>query len=160
MPSPVLIPPQLAEAYGGGISILVGTRDANLAPDASKGIGVVVHPDRHRLTIFVSTLACEQCIANARDNGMIAVAFSSALDHQTTQVKGKVIEVRDATEAEREIIERYKIALTEVLAVTGLSRAVIRGVRTWPATAITFEVHEIYQQTPGPGAGEPLQAAR
>jgi hypothetical protein len=156
----VLIPPELVEMFESGVSILVGTRDASLMPDASRAVGAVVHRNRHQLTIFLPTDAAERALANIRDNGHIAVAFSSVLDHRTTQVKGRVVEDRPATEEEREICAGYRVALGEVLGMTGLARAVVRGVTVWPSTAITLEVQDLFQQTPGPGAGERLEAKR
>lgn len=156
-PPAVLIPPDLVEFFESGVSILVGTRDASLVPDAARGVGAVVHPDNRHLTVFLPTEVAERPIVNVRETGIVAVAFSHALDHHSTQVKGRVVEVRPGREEERELCTRYKVALTEVLAVTGVPRAVIRTVTVWPATAITLEVQDLFQQTPGPGAGERLQ---
>lgn len=157
-PPPVVIPSALAETFEGGVSILVGTRDASLVPEGALATGAVVHPDRRRITIFLPTSPNARAIANARDTGIIAVAFSNSIDHQTTQVKGRVVEVRPGTEVEREVCERYRVALAEQLYIIGQSRTILRGVNIWPATALTLEVEDLFQQTPGPGAGERLQS--
>lgn len=158
-PPPVVIPAELAELFEGGISILVGTRDPDLVPESAMAAGAVVHPDRRRITIFLPVEPNERALANLRETGVIAVAFSNSIDHHTTQVKGRVVELRPGTEAEEQVCTRYRIALGELLAVVGHPRATVRSVNVWPSTAVTFEVDDIFQQTPGPGAGERLQTS-
>lgn len=153
---PVLISTELAETFEGGVSILVGTRDSARVPEGALGVGAIVHPDRRRITILLPTEPNARAIANVRETGIIAVAFSNSIDHQTTQVKGRVLEVRAGTEEEHEVCIRYRVALAERLAIVGQLRSVVRGVVVWPATAVTFEVEDLFQQTPGPGAGERL----
>jgi hypothetical protein len=157
--SPIVIPHELAELFESGVSILVGTRDASLVPDASRGVGAVVHPDRRHLTVFVPTDVAERPVANARDTKVIAVSFSGILDHKSIQVKGRVVEIRQGTEAEREVCTRYHVAFGEILTMAGIARQTIRALNVWPSTAITFEATDIFQQTPGPGAGERIETA-
>ncbi len=152
-----VIPQDLAELFESGVSTLVGTRDRSLVPDASRAVGAVVHPDRRHITIFLPTAVAARALANIADNAFVAVAFSSILDHKTTQVKGRVIEVRPATASEHQVCARYHAAFAEVLAIAGIARATLRQLNVWPSTAITFETTDIFQQTPGPGAGERLE---
>lgn len=147
----------LGEMFESGVSILVGTRSASFLPEAARGCGALVHPDRRRLTLFVPAAVAERTLANLADNGQIAVGFSNILDHKTMQVKGRAVETRDASENERDTIVRYQGAFIEVLAMIGLPRTRTRPWNVWPSKAITIEVDEIFHQTPGPGAGEPYR---
>src|SRR3954471_23945050 len=135
---PTLISDDLAAVFEGGVSVLVGTRDADRVPEATRGMGAVVHPDRRRVTVFLPVAVSERAIANLRANGLIAVGFSSILDSKTVQVKGRVEELRDASEAEREVVMRYVVAFAEVLFFTGIPRAIVRDVNAWPCHAVTF----------------------
>lgn len=155
---PAFVSQDLAELFEGGVSILIGTRDSALRPECTRGVGAVVHPDRSRLTIYLPVETSAIAIANLRDNGLVAVGFSSMLDHRTHQVKGKVEEIREATEADREIVARYHVAFSEVLYMTGIPRALSRTMNVWPCHAITFEATDIFVQTPGPNAGERVGA--
>lgn len=155
----VVIPEELAEFFEGGLSILVGTRDASLRPEATRGCGAVVHPDRTRLTVFLPTEVAGRALANLRDNGLISVGFSSILDARTLQVKGRLEELRDATEADRPVITHYHAAYAEILYFTGLPRALSRRFNVWPSIAVTFVVTDIFHQTPGPNAGARLGAS-
>lgn len=159
MSSPI-VSEDLAELFESGVSILVGTRDASLVPEATRGCGAIVHPDRRRLTIFLPTSVAGRAVANLEDNGKIAVGFSRVLDHRTIQVKGKLEGTRPATDAEREVIARYHVAYAEMIYMVGIPRARTRTMNVWPSVAITFEVTDIFHQTPGPGAGERLKVSR
>jgi hypothetical protein len=152
------IPGDLLEHFEGGISILVGTRDASLIPEATRGAGALVHPDREHLTVFLPTDVSQRAIANLRDNGRVAVGFSHPLDAKTLQVKGTVESIRDATDAERAVVERYLVAFAEVLFLAGLPRAITRTMNIWPCHAVTFEVTDLFLQTPGPNAGARMDA--
>jgi hypothetical protein len=154
-----IIPLELAELFESGVSVLVGTRDASLRPEATRATGAMVHPDRRRITIFIPVSVAERALANLEDNGQIAVGFSSLLDHKTMQVKGRVEETRPALEGEREIISRYHAAYAEVLYMVGIPKSLVRLLNVWPSMAVTFEVTDIFHQTPGPGAGERLKTA-
>src|SRR6188472_1190594 len=117
---PISITDDLVELFESGVSILVGTRDASRRSEATRGVGAFVHPDRRRLTVFLPSDVSQLAVENLRDNGQVAVGFSRTLDHKTLQVKGRVEEIRDATEAEREIITRYHFAFAEILFQTGI----------------------------------------
>lgn len=156
MSAPV-IPKEIAELFESGVSLLIGTRDAKLVPEATRGCGAVVHACRTQLTVFIPDTAGRIALANLKDNGKIAVNFSSVLDHKALQVKGKLVDTRPAREDEREILLRYHAAFTEVLYLVGIPRSVTRLLDDWPCTAVTFEVTDIFHQTPGPGAGERLK---
>jgi hypothetical protein len=153
-----LIPDDLVELFESGVSILVGTRDTSLRSEATRGVGVVVHPDRDRLTVFLPVDVSARAIANLRDNGCVAVGLSSMLDHKTLQVKGRLEEIRDATDADREVIARYHVAFAEILAITGIPRAISRQLNVWPCHAVTFIATDLFLQTPGPNAGERVKA--
>jgi hypothetical protein len=148
----------LVELFESGVSILVGTTSRAKTPEATRAVGAVVHADRQRLTVFLPTDVAARPLANLEANGLVAVGFSSVLDHRTLQVKGKAEEVRPANADEHELIRRYHAAFGETLYVTGIPRAVTRRLNVWPATAVTFVVTDIFLQTPGPKAGERLGA--
>jgi hypothetical protein len=146
----------LTELFESGVSILVGTRDASFVPEAMRGCGAIVHPDRRHITVFLPTSVSERTVANLRDNAQVAVAFSRVLDHASIQVKGRVEDIRPATETDRDVIARYHVAFAEMIYMAGIPRARTRTMNVWPSVAITFEVTDIFEQTPGPRAGERL----
>jgi predicted pyridoxine 5'-phosphate oxidase superfamily flavin-nucleotide-binding protein len=153
----VPIPEDLVDFLEGGVSILVGTRDATLRPDASRAVGARVSGDRERITLFLSERTAARALSNLEDNARIAVGFSRPHDHFAIQLKGSVTERRPASDAERVVPERYLAAYVEQLYLVGLPRSITRRIVVWPGVAVTVAVEDLFVQTPGPGAGKRLE---
>lgn len=153
-----MIPAELVDFLESGISILVGTRDAQLRPDCCQGIGARVE-NEHEITVFVAAQVLERQLPNLQDNGRAAVCFARAEDHHSIQVKGQVLEIEEATEADRPIIERYRRGLSQDLFIAGVPVRATLALAHWPARAVRVRVESIFVQTPGPGAGNAFAQA-
>lgn len=151
-----MISDALRQLVQGGVSTMLGTRDRELVPECVRAVGSVVHADGRRLTVFLPHATAARSVANLRANGQVAVTFSEVPTHRTRQVKGRALVVRDATEAERAIMERYLDAFAKELDIVGLPPSVSRRISFLPAHAVEIEVTEVFDQTPGPGAGARL----
>jgi hypothetical protein len=152
------VTPDLVDLLEGGVSIFVGTSDAERRPEATRAVGALVSPDRTKVTVFVPVATAQRAVENLAHRREIAVGFSRTLDHVSIQIKGAAAEVRLATDAERSICERYLGAYVEALHVIGLPRSLTRRMTVWPAYALEVEVRDVFAQTPGPGAGNRLEA--
>jgi hypothetical protein len=151
-----VIDAELAEFLESGITILVGTRDAELRPETMRGVGAHVQAGGAELTVYLPETTATASVANLRDNGRIAVAFGRPADHRTIQVKGQVVEIAPADDEDRERIERYHSALAESWGFVGVPPRVTARLAWWPCHRVRLRVEEIFVQTPGPGAGAPL----
>lgn len=138
-----------------GVSILVGTRDAALCPASVRGVGARVLPNQNAVTVYLPEATSRKAVANLRQNGEIAVAFSRPIDNLAIQLKGSCSRVCVAGEDERAFPERYAVAFAEMTCAVGMPRGLMKRMTVWPAWAATFEVRHVFSQTPGPGAGEP-----
>ncbi len=155
-----MVSAELASFLESGIAILVGSRDARLFPECMRGVGARVEAGGEELTVFLPEAAAGRTLANLADNGRAAVGFSRAGDHRSFQVKGRVVALGPATEADRSWIERYRCAwATELAAVVGLPSRITLRMAYWPAHAVRIRVEAVFVQTPGPGAGGRLGAA-
>ncbi|GMV15177.1 MAG: pyridoxamine 5'-phosphate oxidase family protein [Polyangiaceae bacterium] len=154
-----MISDALRQLLRGGVSTMLGTRDAQLVPECARAVGCVVHADGRRLTLFLPQATAARSVANLRDNGQVAVTFSEVPTHRTRQLKGRAVVVREATNAERAIMERYVEAFAKELDIVGLPPSVSRRIAFLPAHAVEIEVTEVFDQTPGPGAGARLAAS-
>jgi len=146
------ISPELAEFLESGISIQVGSRDARLTPEVARAFGARVEAGGREVTLFLPVATAGRTLANARENGRLAVCFS-AIDHRSYQVKGRLKAVREADERDRAAIERYRAALAQIYGVVGMPPRLTYRIRHWPAHAVCIEVEALFLQTPGPGAG-------
>jgi hypothetical protein len=150
------LPEELCEFIESGVSILVGSRDAELRPAGVRGFGARVGNDRTTLTVHLPDVNSGRVIANVRENGLIAVTFSRPIDHRAIQVKGTAIAVRGSNDEDRRTQEQYRAAFMEQVYAVGMPRAVMRRVVYWPSTAVEFVVEGLFIQTPGPSAGKSL----
>jgi len=153
------ISPDLAEFLQSGIGVLVGSRDARMVPEVARAFGARVEAGGGELTVFLPVATAERTLANALENGRLAVCFS-AVDHRSYQIKGRMQDVRAADEDERRSIERYRAALAQHYGAVGMPPRLTYRISHWPAHAVRLEVEAIYIQTPGPGAGGPIGEQR
>ena len=154
-----MISADLAPFLESGISILVGTRDARLRPDAVRAVGARVEHGGEELTLLLPDATAAGCLADLRDNGRIAACFSRARDHRSIQVKGRVTRAAPADAADREVVERYRAAVAQEWGFVGLPPRITFRVAHWPCHAVRLRVEAVFVQTPGPGAGAPLGGA-
>jgi hypothetical protein len=146
----------LLELFASGVDLYVATRSEDLVPESMLGMGIRVHADRRRVTVYVPTAGAAATLANLENNGQIAATLCRPPDHRTIQLKGRCTGVRASTADDRALQEVFRSAMVEALAVVGVPRALTRGLPWWPSTAVDFEVDGIFTQTPGPDAGERL----
>jgi hypothetical protein len=109
------------------------------------------------MTVFLPKATATPTLANLEDNGAIAVTLTRPADHKSLQLKGKVLAIRDALEADLQLLHLHRAALTEQFAQVGVPRQITRRLTCWPSVAVDFEVHDAFTQTPGPGAGERMR---
>jgi hypothetical protein len=141
-----------------GLSLLVGTCDRDLQPEAVRAVGLRVWPGSSQLTIYLAAATSARAVANARETRQLAVTLSYPPTHRTLQIKGPVRDVREAGPAERELVDRYIEAFADNLAIVGLPRSTTRRMTRWPAFAVDIDIGEVFGQTPGPGAGNRMQS--
>lgn len=140
----------------GGKSMVVGTRDAQLVPEATRAVGLRAWPDRRHVSIFLPDVAAARALQNLRDNGRIAIALSNPPDHRSLQLKGRVTALTPCTEEEAAAVRAYVSEVAQVLDVIGLPAHLVSRINCLPCTRADVRVEEIFLQTPGPGAGSPL----
>jgi hypothetical protein len=150
---------ELAEFVEGGLSMLVGTRDAALRPKVERAVGAFVGQDRQTLTIYLNKELGGQSLANLKDNGSLAVTVSRPYDHRSLQLKGQVLSLRDGTEEDRAKQERWLTGFVEHLYIVGLPRSIIRQIKVFPSIAVTMRIDDMFEQSPGPGAGRRFEAS-
>ena len=151
---------ELVEFIESGVSMLVATRDAALRPEVQRAVGAVVSADRASLTVYLTRGVSDRTLANLENNGQIALSSSRPYDHRGIQIKGRMLSIRDSTEADRVPQERYLAGFVENVYIVGLPRSVMRQLRIYPSVAVTMSIENVFVQTPGPGAGRRLETGR
>ncbi|MCB9898119.1 MAG: pyridoxamine 5'-phosphate oxidase family protein [Planctomycetes bacterium] len=147
---------ELVDFVQSGVSVQIGTRDASLVPEAVRGVGARVEPDRGHVVVFVPAATGTRTLANLEDNGRIAICFSRIADNRTIQLKGRARSVAAARDEDRAVVDRYRGELAQNLAFVGMPPRLSYRISSWPCHAVRVEIETIWVQTPGPGAGEAL----
>lgn len=156
MAAHALIPDELARFLESGLSIVIATRNGDLEPDGTGAWAVQVHADRAHLTLFLHEQAAEAMLANLESHPEIAIDLDQPTTHRACQVKGRYRSSRRARKAERGEVDRQADAFVADLASIGIPPVMTSGWKRWPCRALEIEVTELFEQTPGPGTGEPL----
>jgi hypothetical protein len=147
---------EVVEFMASGVDVYVATRDAGLEPEAVFAMGIRAHDDRRRVTVYIPLPFAGATRKNLDHNAQIAITLERPGDAFAVQLKGLALGMTESDERDRERQLVFRSALVEQLATVGVPRATTRRLVWWPSVAVEVEVHSIFQQTPGPRAGEPM----
>jgi len=139
-----------------GLSVIsVGTRDAALAPSTVHAVGVDFEGPG-RMTVYVPEDAGTETLRNIGENGAVAVVFEKPMTHRTVQVKGRCVAMRAADDGDRAAVDGWAERFAGDVIAVGAPIPYARRLRRWPCRAVTLEVTDVFEQSPGPHAGERL----
>jgi hypothetical protein len=133
-----------------------GTRDHNNVPCGHRVPGWQIDAAGRTLTAFFPESSKARVLEDVRDHGPIAITLEEVGTHETYQIKGRYLSHRPVRPAEMEIAnrtsERFVKGVRAMFPDDGLVPHVRASVAA-PSLAVEIEVHEVFVQTPGPGAG-------
>jgi hypothetical protein len=153
-----MIPQRLVEFIDGPILMVVGTRDEKLCTAISRAMGAIVNEDRETITFFVTERFSERTVENLRDNGRISLTIVEPISHEAYQLKGAYISSRKSNDKEIALQDAYFDKIAVHLPKMGVPEEYWNPLVYKPSVAVTFRVEDIFDQTPGPGAGEKITA--
>jgi hypothetical protein len=137
--------------------VIVASSDAQLRPSVMRAVGCRVQREQGTLAVYLARSQAARLLDDISRSGRIAVMFSRPSTHVTLQVKATRATIRAATEADREAIERYRLAFEAEVESVGHPRMLAGALlasRPDDLVAVVFEPGEVFEQTPGPKAGE------
>lgn len=135
----------------------LATCGAGLAPGGARVWAVSVDEDRTHITAFVPREAAGRILPDLEENGRAALVFGRPTDDRACQIKGAFAGARPAAPREKALVLRQVERFCADLDAIGMPAAVSAAWKTWPCTAIRIRVAEVFNQTPGPGAGERIR---
>lgn len=153
--------PALRDFLDDRVSVVVASRDPGNQPSITRGFGC--HVEESRLTVVVCRKESAQVLDDVARTGTIAVVFSRPTDYQTIQAKGNDARIVPMDAVLAAIPARYASVFCDQLERIGVSAALRQAIGEVAATgdmaAIAFTPNAVFQQTPGPGAGDPLEGS-
>lgn len=154
----VLIDSALRAFLESGVSIVVASRDADNIPSLGRGYGCRV--TGAMLTVLLCPQESAQLVADVAQTGAVAAVFSRPSTYQTYQIKGQDGRCLPPDPSLAAITDRYLPAFRGELAGIGvpmqLMSSLVAPAQYGDLVGLGFTATAIFQQTPGPGAGEPL----
>jgi hypothetical protein len=121
--------------------------------------GCRVARDRRRLRLYLDDAQAGALLEDVRQNGLVAVVFTEPGTHRSLQIKGEAAHVVRRRPDEAARAATYRDAMVQRLAASGVSEALTRALLS-PVGAmrvLEFTPTHAFVQTPGPGAGRPLE---
>ena len=149
----MILSAHLKEHLNGPQAFWIGTRDADLIPEAVRGAVVIVKP-LNVLRILVQKEQAQKTLENLRHNRRVALSSIDPSNLESYQFKGTFIKSEDATAEELDLIKERKVVFNEVLLTWGLPDGLVYKLPTFPTIALEFEIEEIFEQTPKQGTGQ------
>lgn len=143
----------------GPVMIHLGVRDANFQPHVAAIWGMKASPTE--LRIFLLDVHAERLMPHLEANGQMAVVVSSPLSSETYQFKGTFVGAQPGSEADYAIHRIYWEKMGGFFQFlhssghVGVLDAIAR-MRLEPFVTVTMRVDEVFDQTPGPGTGQPV----
>jgi len=157
---PLRIPESMVELIHGGNVMVLGTRNQKLAPSVVRVNGCIVGSGRDRITILLPGAEGGPAVQNLRVNGEAALLIMDPHTHSGYQFKGKYVEHHPAGGDETAVAEIHRSKLVGRLAGFYPKFDLLYGhYAPVPPVCVVIEVHEIYDQTPGPKAGQRVVVA-
>jgi hypothetical protein len=154
-----MLPDDIVEFLHGPLVFALGTRSPKLRPAIGVAVGAFAAAATDQISFFLPNVQCQPHLANLADNGLVAFTAGEPRSHKNYQFKGLVVDVRPSTASDVAIREVYRdklIAYFRQQYFTPLPDKFIGDYISDPSTTITFRVLKIFNQTPGPNAGRPI----
>lgn len=140
------------------VSILVSSKGIDGLPVLARAIVALVTPDGDRIRLCLRSHDAAALLQGAEAHGQVAVMFSRPSTSETIQIKGSAIAVEDTTPADDAARRRYLPAMITELMPLGHGADLVACIVSdhgSPLRILSFSPTVVFDQTPGPGAGEP-----
>ena len=140
-----------------GLPIALGTRDENLQPAASYIMGVKLD-EGNKVSFHYQKSLGDKHLNDLLENGNVAITISHPVTHSSFQLKGKYLSHREGNQEDQKkakafldsFINNLTPAYGEAPSISAYSKD------DGSCYVVTITVEEMYNQTPGPNAGQKI----
>jgi Pyridoxamine 5'-phosphate oxidase len=155
-----VLDPETVAFLESGCALIVGTVARDGTPYATRGWGMTITDRVASLAVRLLLDAADAVtIGHLADGGRIAVTATSVPTLKSRQLKGTARSVAPATDADRDRAAQYcEQFYGDICRTEHTLRALPERLTPADYVACTIEIDELFDQTPGPGAGAALGA--
>lgn len=153
-----MLAPEVAAFIEGQMMILVATRDEGHRPMIGRGSGARYDRASGLMHVLVSQSQWPLAVAEALPGRPIATTFVQPDNYRSFQIKGLITGSGAADGAATAWGRHYVEAQLALMTRLGVTRLQLSSTLSdWDLWHITFRPSDIFEQTPGPGAGRRFQ---
>jgi hypothetical protein len=143
-----------AEFLEGGCALIVGAVAPDGEPHASRGWGLTVLSDDPLVCRLLLPADDAPGLAHLAADAPIAITAADVPTLRSLQLKGRSLRVEPADDEDAERADRYVTAFFgDIITVDRLPADRLERLRPPGYAACVVVIDEVYDQTPGPGAG-------
>ncbi len=151
--------PQLAEHFAGPLMPILAVRDDRFRAAIARAIGVNLDADSAQLDIFVASALWQDFMRAVKPGAIVAVTATHPGTYVSYQVKGPVEAIEDAADCDRARGRLHIDRMLALLGTLGSTRQQLSHMFTVEGLVrIRMRIDELFEQTPGPAAGERINA--
>jgi len=149
-----VLSPELTAFLEGGPGLIVGTVGRDGTPTATRGWGLTVLSAATGECRLLLDSDAGRPLVNLEETRTIAVTCADVPTFYSVQLKGDLVRLEEATDADRTRSDDYVDAFFgDVIRTDGSDLASLHRLRPNNILAAIVRFAEIFDQTPGPGAG-------
>lgn len=149
--------PETTAFLEGGPALIVGTVDGDGAPTATRAWGLTVLSAADGECRLLLDRNAERALANLDSTRVIAVTCADVPTFYSVQLKGTLVRFESATDADCERSNAYVDAFfSDIINTDGSDLSSLHQMRPNEIVASIVRFDDIFDQTPGPGAGAAL----
>jgi hypothetical protein len=145
----------------GSRALIVAAVTPDGAPHASRGWGITLDMDHRTARLLLPAGDDVVIAALAARDARIAVTAGDIDTLHSAQIKGRALRIEPATATDEvtaaEYVDSFAAAVERV---DGTPRALIERLVPTAYVACTITIDEVFDQTPGPGAGASVAGGR
>jgi hypothetical protein len=144
-----------------GVSISLAACGEDRVPTMSRGMGCKILDGGQRVGVFIRRSQSEQLLKNIRNSGRVACVFSLPSSNRTVQLKGIDARILPFDASDLQLIKAHVTDFLEEVLPLGMQEAVVRAlfaVESDDLAMVSFSAMAVFSQTPGPNAGQRLDA--
>ena len=141
------------------VVIALSTRDSALRSQIAMGRGCRTSAARRRVSVLIGRAQSAPFIAALEQTREVAVVFGRPIDHRAIQLKGRDAMLAEPVRGDAKLAARYRELLADHFVPLGFPREhtyTYLGPVDESLVVVTFTPTAVYDQTPGPHAGEAL----
>lgn len=154
------LPPEWTAHIAAGVSHRLGSCSRDGRPGICRALAADLLPDG-RMLILVGGDAATDVLESIRDTGQLAVVLGLPMTHRTLHVKGRDARVAVAGSEHEELLVARREAFFKQVKPFGFDRELLMGhwytVDDGALMSVTFTISGAWNQSPGPGAGQPVE---